>query len=151
MRRYSNQDTVAKTLQLLRRSGLISPDGRPVPRSDRSDDEIDQVQPFKLTQRLKPAAVAEIVARYQAGEASTAVAADYGLSKGSVIRLLRDSGVPIRRQGLTDAQITEAAQLYESGVSLAKVGTHFNVDHGTVWHALKKQGVKMRDCHGRPR
>lgn len=149
MRRYSNQDTVPKTLQSLRRSGLITPDGRPVHQPNRADDEITPGQPFKLNQRLKPAIVAEIVARYQAGETSTAVAAAYGLSKGSVIRLLRDAGVPIRRQGLTDDQTTEAAHLYESGLSLARIGEHFDVDHGTVWRALKNQGVKMRDGHGR--
>lgn len=151
MRRYSNLDTPSKTLQILRTAGLISPDGRPIPRSDRSTDQVKPAQPFKLDQRLKPEIVAEIVATYEAGEPSTVIAASYGLSKGSVIRLLRDSGVTIRNQGLTDDQIAEAAQLYALGLSLAKIGARFDVDHGTVWRALKKRGVKMRDTHGQDR
>lgn len=150
MQRYSNLDTPSKTLQILRTAGLISPDGRPVDRSDRSVEKIEPPQPFKLDQRLKPAILAEIVARYEAGEPSTAIAASYGLSKGSVIRLLREAGVLIRNQGLTGGQIAEAAQLYASGLSLAKIGVKFGVDHGTVWRQLTKRGVKMRDTHGRP-
>ena|ERR1700733_864808 len=151
MQRYSNLDTPSKTLQILHAIGLISPDGKPVPRSDHSTEQIDPAQAFKLDQRLKPKIVAEIVARYEAGEPSTAIAASYGLSKGSVIRLLRDADIPIRNQGLTEDQIAGAAQLYASGLSLAKIGVKFGVDHGTVWRALKKRGVKMRDTHGRER
>jgi hypothetical protein len=151
MQRYSNLDTVSKTFQFLSTADLISPDGRPVHRSDRSSEQIEPSRPFKLDQRLKPAKVAEIVARYEAGEPSTAVAASYGLSKGSVIRLLHEAGIPIRRQGLTVEQTSEAARLYESGWSLAKIGAHLCVDHGTVWRALKKRGVKMRDTHRRER
>jgi transposase-like protein len=151
MQRYSNLDILSKTLQVLRTAGLISPDGKPIPRSGRSIEQVELPQPFKLDQRLKPAIVAEIVARYEAGESSTAIAASYGLSKGSVIRLLREAGITIRRQGLTDHQIAEAAQLYDSGLSLAKIGARFDVDHGTVWRQLRKCGVKMRDTHGRER
>ena len=151
LQRYSNLDTVQKTLRMLHKAGLVSPDGRPIPRSDRSTEQIEPAQPFKLDQRLKPDTVAEIVARYDAGEASTAIATSCGLSKGSVIRLLREAGITIRNQGLTDDQIAEAAQLYASELSLAKIGTRFDVDHGTVWRALKKRGVRMRDTHGRER
>ena len=151
MRRYSNLDTPSKTLQILHAARLISPAGKPIARSDRSTEQIEPAQPFKLNQRLKPEIVAEIVARYEAGEASAAIAASYGLSKGSVIGLLRDAGIKIRNQGLTDDQIAEAAQLYASGLSLANIGARFDVDHGTVWRQLKKRGVKMRDTHGRDR
>ncbi|HWF70542.1 MAG TPA: helix-turn-helix domain-containing protein [Mycobacterium sp.] len=151
MQRYSNLDTPSKTLQILRTAGLITPDGRPVPRSDRSTEPAEPSQPFKLDQRLKPEILSEIIACYEAGEPSTALAASHSLSKGSVIRLVREAGIPIRRQGLTNDQITEAIQLYGSGMSLAKVGARFGVDHGTVWRALKKRGMRMRDTHGRER
>jgi hypothetical protein len=93
--------------------------------------------------------VAEIVSRYEAGEPSTAIAASHELSKGSVIRLVREAGIPIRNQGLTNDQVAEAAPLYASGLSLAKIGVRLGVDHGTVWRQLRKRGVKMRDTHGK--
>jgi hypothetical protein len=95
--------------------------------------------------------VAEIVSRYEAAEPSTAIAASHELSKGSVIRLVRETGIPIRNQGLTNDQVAEAAQLYASGLSLAKIGVRLGVDHGTVWRQLRKRGVKMRDTHGKER
>ncbi|MDO3175911.1 helix-turn-helix domain-containing protein [Mycobacteroides abscessus] len=148
LRRYSNLDTVQKTVRLLRDSGALTPDGRiQVPLTPRFT--ADPPEPFKLSQRLKPDTIAEIVARYEAGEPSTALAAAVGISKGSVIRLLRNAGVCIRNQGLSVDQIAEAISLYANGKSLAYIGEHFGVDHGTVWRQLRKRGVKMRDTHGR--
>ncbi|MGC7277025.1 helix-turn-helix domain-containing protein, partial [Mycobacteroides abscessus subsp. massiliense] len=92
---------------------------------------------------------AEIIAHYRSGEPSTGIAAVYSLSKNSVIKVLREAGVAVRRQSLADEQIDEAVRLYIEGQSLARIGAHLDVDHGTVWRALKKQGVKMRDTHGR--
>jgi len=148
LKRYSNLDTFQNSVHILAKSLVRSSDGTfhvPSPRPQTNPPE-----PFKLNQRLKPDTVAEIVARYVAGEPSTAVAAAYNISKGSVIRLLRNAGVPIRNQPLTDDQVSEAVQLYASGNSLAQIGTHLGVDHGAVWRQLRKWGVKMRDTHGRP-
>jgi len=150
-RRYSNLfDSLSKTLQMLHHAGLIAPDGKPIFRSDSSPEQISVSEPFKLNQRLNPAIVAEIVARYEAGEPSTALAVAFGISKGSVLKLLREAGTQIRNQGLSDDQVAEAAQFYASGHSLAQIGVHLGVDHGTVWRQLRKRGVKMRDTHGRP-
>ncbi|MDT5220065.1 MAG: hypothetical protein QOF15_2170, partial [Mycobacterium sp.] len=113
---------MSETLQILRIAGLISRDGSAVRRSDRSRQQSVTPQPFKLAQRLKPGTVAEIVARYEAGEPLTALAGRFGISKTSVIKLLREVDVPIRKQRVIDDQIAEAAQLYESGLSLAKIG-----------------------------
>ena len=147
--RYSNLDTVQKTLRMLQSAGLISPDGRPVDRSDRSREPI--VQPFKLTQRLDNSTINEIITNYESGKSSYELAEECGISKNSVIKLLREAGVPIRNQPLTDQQVTEAIRLYEAGKSLAKIGAHLGVDHGTVWRQLKKCGVEMRDTHGKER
>ena len=107
--------------------------------------------PFKLSQRLGPNTIRQIVRRYEAGEPSTALMAAFGLSKGSVLKVLREAGAVMRNQGLNDGQIEEAQQLYEIGWSLARVGEKFGVDHGTVWRQLVKRGVQMRDTHGRQR
>jgi hypothetical protein len=146
MQRYSNLDALSKFFQKLCTDGLITPDGRAVRRSDRSPEV---VRPFKLDQRLNDQMRADIVARYRSGEPSTAIGVADGLNKNSVIKVLREAGIPIRRQSLTDDQIAEAVRLYEAGQSLATVGRHLGVDHGTVWRALKKRDVQMRDTHGR--
>jgi hypothetical protein len=149
MQRYSNLDTVSKLFQKLCADGLISPDGKAISRSDRPAEPI--AQPFKLSQRLDDSTVNQLIKEYEDGKSSYELAASYNLNKGSVIRLLREAGVAIRRQSLTTGQIEEAAQLYEAGRSLAKIGEHISANYGTVWRALKKRGVQMRDTHGRPR
>lgn len=149
MQRYSNLDTLSKTFRILRTAGLITPDGKPIPRSDRSPEPI--AQPFKLSQRLAPSTINELIKHYKNGKSSYELAKVFDISKGSVIKLLRAAGIAIRNQGLTDGQIREAVELYASGRSLTKIGKHFGVEHGTIRRALKKRGVRMRDTHGRER
>jgi hypothetical protein len=62
--------------------------------------------------------VAEIVARYEAGEPSTALAAAFDLSKGSVIRLLREANITIRNQPLTDDHPTWLKLVHTPGADL---------------------------------
>lgn len=110
------------------------------------------ILPFKLTQRLTQATVNEIVSRYEAGEPSTALMSAFGLSKGSVLKILRAAGVTMRNQGLSEEQIKEAERLYtENAWSLARIGDKFGVDRTVVRRQLLKRGVRMRDTHGRKR
>lgn len=104
-----------------------------------------------VRRRLSAEAIQQLVSDYQAGVPSTQLATRYGISKGAVLRLLREQGIPIRRQAMTEADIDQAAQLYRAGNSLAAVGAKLGYDHGTVWQALKRAEVAMRDTHGRAR
>jgi len=70
--------------------------------------------------------------------------AEYGISKASVLKLLADAGVPMRRQPLTAAQVTEAVDLYQAGLSLAKVSELLTLPHESVRRALIDAGVRMR-------
>lgn len=88
------------------------------------------------------------MARYEAGETTQRVGARYGISKTRVATVLREQGVTIRRQGLTDKQAKEAAALYIAGKSLAWLGAHFDVSHTTVASALRRDGVRLRSRPG---
>jgi hypothetical protein len=106
---------------------------------------LDQDKPKIRSKRfLKPQDITDIVARYQAGEATQQVGSRYGISKTRVAALLREQGITIRRQGLTNEQAKEAAELYASGKSLAWIGTHFGGSHTTNAAELRKQGVPLR-------
>jgi hypothetical protein len=95
MQRYSNLDAVSKIFQKLCADGLITPEGKATCWSDRP---LEVVRPFKLNQRLDEAIRANIVTFYVSGEPSSTIGALYGLNKNSVIKVLRDAGIPIRRQ-----------------------------------------------------
>lgn len=97
---------------------------------------------------LNPRDLTDIVARYQAGDTTQQIGTHYGISKTRVARVLREQGVPIRRQGLSDEQVRDAARLYAQAASIAQIGTRFDVSHTTVAAALRRQGIKLRPRPG---
>lgn len=92
--------------------------------------------------------ITDIVTRYEAGETTQQVGARYGISKTRVATILREQGIAIRRQGLTDEQAREAAELYVSGRSLAWLAVHFGVSNTTIAAKLRHQGIQLRPRPG---
>ena len=72
-----------------------------------------------------------------------------------VATVLREQGIAIRRQGLTQEQVSEAAGLYAKGRSLAWLGARYNVSRTTVaaalrhWHRPCAKGVGRCPTQGR--
>ena len=64
------------------------------------------------------------------------------------IATLREQGVTIRRQGLTDDQVREAATFYSAGRSLAWLGVRYGISHTTIATALRRQGIQLRPRPG---
>ena len=97
VRRYSKLDTFQRSSLILASSLVRSDDGwfrAPALRYQATPPE-----PFKLSQRVGSGVIAQIIARCDAGERSTALAAAFRIIKGSVIRLLREADIAIRNQG----------------------------------------------------
>jgi hypothetical protein len=91
--------------------------------------------------------VADIQGRYEGGETTQQIGVSYGVSKTRVARTLREQGVPLRRQGLTNEQASEAADLY-AGKSLACLAARYAVSPMTVSRALRRQGIQLRSRPG---
>lgn len=104
-------------------------------------------RPWRLAQRLNPATVAQLVADYECGVPTTQLTSRYQLSKAGVLGLLRDAGVPLRRQGLDEQQTTRAIELYASGLSLVQVGDRLGFGPTSIAHALRGAGVSLRGRH----
>jgi DNA-binding CsgD family transcriptional regulator len=94
--------------------------------------------------RLSPASQAELVRRYSSGETSTALAEELKVAKSTVLRILRENSVVVRRQPLTAKQVSEAKHLYESGLSLSEVAERLKVNQETMRVAIIKAGVELR-------
>jgi hypothetical protein len=75
----------------------------------------------KISQRLTPEEIARLVLSYEAGSSTTQLEDAFGLSHGSVVRLLQKHGVETRFPGLSDEEAATAQKLYESGSPLAEV------------------------------
>ncbi|MDZ5144589.1 hypothetical protein [Microbacterium testaceum] len=109
---------------------------------------IDALPAPRRWTRLSLADRARVVERYEAGEASTSLAAELGVAKSTILAILREANVVVRRQSLTSRQVAEAAALYESGYSLSQVATKTSLKQDTIRLALKAVGVKLRSPTG---
>lgn len=77
------------------------------------------------------------------------LADEYGVAKSTILRILRESRVVVRRQSLTAEQVSEASQLYESGLSLSQVAEQLQVNQETMRVAIIAAGVMLRPPTGR--
>lgn len=104
----------------------------------------------KIVHRLTSADQADIAARYQQGCSSRQLAETYAISKTSVVILLREAGVPIRRQGLGNCQANNIIKYYAAGASLSAIGKVYGVSADTVRKLLLKQGITLRNPWDHP-
>ncbi len=109
-------------------------------------DSVRSVEPRvkRSWNRLSDDVRTTVAGRYAAGETTTALAQEYGVAKSTIIGILRDGNVVMRRQPLTREQVSEAARLYESGLSLSKVAERLKVNQETMRVAILKNGVILR-------
>jgi transcriptional regulator of aromatic amino acid metabolism len=108
----------------------------------------NQGPPPRSKRFLTACDVAEIVQKYESGNTTPEICARSGISKTRVATVLREQGITIRRQGLTEEQANEATGLYIDGRSLAWLGARYRVSHTTVATALRRQGIPLRPRPG---
>lgn len=95
-----------------------------------------------LRRRLSPETVVELARRYEAGEHTTALSKEYGVSRSGLISLLRSEGVALRRRPRFATQ--RSIQLYEEGHTIRQVADRVNSSYGTVRKTLRKEGITVR-------
>lgn len=106
------------------------------------------IKPFRVDRRLTPDQIAELVEAYRQGVGTPELCYCYQLAKGSVLKILKEHGVTMRRQPLTEHQIDQAVDLYAAGDSLATIGRHLGSTATTVRAALQARGIGMRPAGG---
>lgn len=90
----------------------------------------------------------ELLERYKAGASSRELAQAFGISKGSVIGLVKGAGIPVRRRSLTEAEATRAMRMYESGSPLDAIGRTLGFATSTIRNELMRRNVARRCPHG---
>lgn len=132
VRRYSRQPHLWRTskrlLKLLTEANVArrTERVRPVPHV------------HKLGQRLCEEQVQQLVKDYQAGATSTELRASYSLGKGSVLKLLREGGVEMRRQGLSESQVALVVERYRAGLTIREVAAELGLAKTTVQDGLRR-------------
>jgi len=108
-----------------------------------SDDEVGD-SPYapprattgRMKARLNPAQLGLLIDRYVSGKTVYELAADFGINRQTVSVILKREGVPMRMQGIKDAQHDEIARLRSQGWSFARLGERFNVSGSTIRNYL---------------
>jgi transposase-like protein len=91
-----------------------------------------KTQRYRLADRFTPDELAQLVARYQAGEMSTALAREHGIAKSTFLRLLAERGVASRPRGLIPAKEKEILRLRKQGMIIRKIAKEVGCSYDTV-------------------
>jgi transposase len=122
---------------VLRLEKLATVEREPVP-------EPEPVRVRRVEWRLGEDGIKELILDYEGGLVVPELQTKYGLSKGSVRKLLSEAGVSMRRRPVPDDVIEQIIDLYESGLSIRQVAAKSGVPKTTVQNLLVKSGVTMR-------
>jgi DNA invertase Pin-like site-specific DNA recombinase len=107
---------------------------------------------YRIDRRLGSERISNVVAAYKAGATARSIARQHGVSNTALVQFLRDAGVPIGRQPLTEAQLAQIVDLYEQGASTYEIERATGTPKSTVGRALNEAGTQMRPRGGsRPR
>ncbi len=88
--------------------------------------------------------MAELVNAYSSGTSTNQLCKRYQLSKGGVLKILREAGVEMRYQPMTAEEISWAVRLYSEGQSLNAIARRLGKAKGSVWKALRNRGIELR-------
>jgi DNA invertase Pin-like site-specific DNA recombinase len=91
---------------------------------------------YRIDRRLGSEKVAAIITAYKNGATARSIATEHNVSHTALVQLLRDAGVPIRRQPLTGVQIQQARDLRAQGLSIAKTATELGLARESIRRAL---------------
>ncbi|MBB3159001.1 DNA-binding NarL/FixJ family response regulator [Microbacterium proteolyticum] len=114
------------------------------------DTDLDETgRSWLIRRRLSDEQVAELVELYRWGLGTPALSKRFGISKPSLLELLHDRDVQMRRQPLTKTQRARAVQLYEEGFAIKPIAVELGSSFGAVHRVLKAEGVRLRPRPGR--
>jgi lambda repressor-like predicted transcriptional regulator len=108
-------------------------------------------RPFRVINRLGPEGVAQLVTDYESGLTAPELQEKYNLSRGSVLGVLKEAGVSMRRKPLASEQVAKVMGLYETGLSIREMAAKRDLAKTTVQDALRRSGTVMRPAVRLPR
>lgn len=105
----------------------------------------------RQVRRLTPTEASRLIERYEAGATVYELATQFAISRTTVARKLRVSGVATRGRSPCKDEVDQMVELYNTGLTLAAVGQRLGFAARTVQYHVQERGVQTRDTHGRDR
>ena len=143
-RRFSNTRPALKSL--IRRVLKGSEGHGPRTRTPKRQDARGAVakNSAKSQTRLTPERRAELVSDYEAGMPVSTIAAKHRVHRGSIPKIVRAAGAPLRASGLSATSRAQALALYGEGVTLQEIASRLGADDKTVRNAIVELGGTIR-------
>ena len=139
VQRYSKQPQLWRTSKRLAKLLTSPAEQHTEPRPPRS-------RVHKLAQRLTAGEVSALQDAYREGSSLAELQQRFGLSRGSVQRVLREAGVRRRRKSLTDTEVEILVERYEAGLTIREIATEQGLAKTTVQDALARADATMRSA-----
>ncbi len=101
-------------------------------------------QPYQRIFTLEE--IQKIVLSYQSGKASYELGTEFNCSKTTIVKLLKQQGVAIRKSGRARAKVDDekVIGMYKKMHTIKEIAKSLHVDTQVISRCLKENGVKLR-------
>jgi len=82
---------------------------------------------------------------YEESDRAMSIAKGLEVAPSALIRLLRQHGVVVRKDGVSTEQARQLAKEYEAGATMAELEAKYKLSHSTVYRALHRVGISARE------
>ena len=97
--------------------------------------------PRRATRRLSEAELQDLVSTYQGGATGRELAERYGLARSTMIKLLKERSVEVRRPRVSEAEVTRIVGLYQQGFRQSDIARQLDRHKSLIWHVLRRAGL----------
>ena len=137
--------------KLSNHAGRLSPSDTDIisqsPKNDKGENsdyytdkkKVDRLQqPYQRA--FTPEEIQKIVTAYQSGKASYELGAEFNCSKTTIVKLLKQQGVPLRKSGRTRAKVDDkkVIRMYKEMHTIKEISKNLNVDTQVISRCLKE-------------
>ncbi len=95
-------------------------------------------QTGRVFYRLSPQTMTAVVADYAAGQSGDQVAAKYGVSRFTVLKVVRTAGAPVRYERLSERDKRIIVELRTAGTPIIRIAEQIERSPSAVWHYLNR-------------
>lgn len=102
-------------------------------------------QPYQRI--FTPEETQKIIMAYQSGKASYELGTEFNCSKTTIVKLLKQQGITLRKSGRARAKVDDkkVIRMYKEMHTIKEISKNLNVDTQVISRCLKENGVKLRN------
>lgn len=101
-------------------------------------------QPYQRI--FTPEETQKIIMAYQSGKASYELGTEFNCSKTTIVKLLKQQGITLRKSGRARAKVDskKVIKMYREMHTIKEIAKSLNVDTQVISRCLKENGIKLR-------